>query len=215
MIDKLLGKKRAGKFNKLVEKGRREHEAALPQRQPIQEGTGGLVYGRRLWINNHTSLFAIAQEGWPDLEFDESWREQPVFLPCVGIQGIEWGTEVKHTCQYCGAVTEREVCPQCQNPALQSENFLGRATVTLLGPLPTISYLFHAPDGMEFRVTHRDYGLRSEYAPCEVILRLSNCKIVRKWLPDVLALIPDDTYCILLHIAMECDVELYPDGLEE
>lgn len=30
------------------------------------ELTGGMVNGRRMWLNDRTSLFAIAQDGWPD-----------------------------------------------------------------------------------------------------------------------------------------------------
>jgi hypothetical protein len=182
-------------------------------------GDGGIMPwdgGSNFWTNDHASLFVMAQDGWPDEQIEEDWIGRPLHAsPNVGIERVEWDTEQQQVCRYCGAVMDGAVCAQCGSPAPpRSENYLGHATVTFCGTLPASAFLFRIPDGAIFELARKCAGDRSRYLPSEVIMRFGNCKTVKKWLPALLALTPDEAAPITLFVNVECDVELYPDGKE-
>jgi len=60
---------------------------------------------------------------------------------------------------------------------------------------------------------HKCRGGDRHYIAEEVIMRFLHCHQVGKRMPDVAALSPDDEDQLRLLVDVECEVELYPEGM--
>ena len=119
----------------------------------------------------------------------------PAYLSCVGIPNIDYYD-----------VTEDSVCQLgCHK--------LGRAIVTLEGVLPQAVHMFHLAEGADLLLCHKCRGDRKVYDEREVIMRFLHCHQVAKYMPDV-AVLHADQDRLRLFVSVECEVEMYPDGMK-
>jgi len=136
------------------------------------------------------------------------------YLSCTGISNIEWNVIEESVCQYCGAAMDGNRCSGCGNTASPAGGHsLGRAVVTLEGALPQAIPIFHLPDGAELLLCHKCRGDRRRYDAREVIMRFLHCHQVAKNMPDVAVLHPEQEERLRLRVSVECEVEMYPDGM--
>ena len=141
--------------------------------------------------------------------------KEPQFLHCIGIDGIDWQEEKAELCGYCGSARVGAVCPNCGNPAPgKTIHSLGEAVATLFGPMPKAASIFYLPTGATIDIIHRHCGHPDVYAACDVVLRLLGCKVVGRSLPNLCAIESGAREQIRLYVSIECEVELYPDGIE-
>ncbi len=155
-----------------------------------------------IWDNAGTCVFVVQDEG------------PPAYLPCTGISNIECGMTEDGVCQHCGFAMEDSQCPNCGGPAPPVEvHKLGRAVVTLEGVLPQAVCLSHLPEGAELLLCHKCRGDRRVFNVQEVIMRFLHCHHVRKNMPDVAVLYPEQQERLSLRVNVECEVTMYPDGI--
>ena len=155
-----------------------------------------------IWDNTHMCVFMVRDEG------------PPVYLPCTGISSIEWSV-TKGICQYCGSAMEGNKCPNCAG-SVTSSHSLGQAIVTLEGVLPQAVSIFHLPEGAGLLLCNKCHGDdRYNFEVGEVIMRFLHCSQVAKRMPNVAALYPEQEERLRLFVSVECEVELYPEGMED
>lgn len=87
--------------------------------------------------------------------------------------------------------------------------------ILMSGYLPTDKQIFDWKDGLTFEITHKEYGKLSDYQNSLPLFRISNCKIVRRWIGGVVntGMRPADT--LRLKILMNCDIEALDWGKEQ
>lgn len=156
------------------------------------------------WLTSHIGVFR-------DHIFDEL-PEHPYFCYCVGIHKIEWPTELIKTCPYCESEFDGVTCPGCQQKVVRSENYIGRAQVTLYGNLPMASLLFKPSDEVVYYIQHKQCGDRTSFRDDSIIMKFINCKHIGMNMGNVLALTPYDDEPLTLYSIVECDVELFPEN---
>lgn len=159
-----------------------------------------------IWDNTEMCVFMVRDEG------------PPIYLPCTGIPNIEWDMAEDSICEYCGSAMEGIRCSNCGGVAILAVlirgcNF-GRAVVTLEGVLPQAANIFYLPEDAELLLCHKCRGDRYHFVAEEVIMRFLHCHQVKKNMPNVAALHPDREERLRLFVGVECDVEMYPDGME-
>jgi hypothetical protein len=141
----------------------------------------------------------------------------PEFLKYIGVKRIEWRSSEERICGYCGAVLSRDEikCPNCgssQEPL--SENNLGRAVVTLFGPLPDAACVFHLPTGTDLELHYQCCGPREYYESNEGGFRFVGCRPFQKWIDELAASGPFETATVYLYVKVECEVELHTEPME-
>lgn len=157
-----------------------------------------------IWDNTHMLVFMVRDEGSPE------------YLPCTGISNIEWSMTEENVCQYCGSVMKDNQCPNCGGTALPvGIHNLGQAVITLEGTLPQAISIFHLPKGGQLLLCHKCHGIRSGFDAREVVMRFLHCSQVAKKMPRVAMLYPEDEECLHVIVDVECDVELYLDGMDD
>lgn len=156
------------------------------------------------WLASYISVFR-------DRMFDE-YPEDFALCCQVGINKIEWPTELIKTCPYCGSEFDSITCPGCQQKIIRSENYIGRAKVTLYGNLPVAAMLFKPSDEVTYCILHHCRGDRRRYNESSVIMKFTNCKHVGMYMGNVSALTPYDDEPLTLYSVVECDVELFPEN---
>ena len=140
--------------------------------------------------------------------------EPPVYLPCVGVESIEWPEEKIKQCEYCGAEHIGAVCSSCGNPAPgKTIHSLGEATATLIGKMPKAKSVFYLQPGATIDIVNRPCGPWDIYCEQNVVLRLANCKVIGRRLPNLCAW-ESGNRDVELYVSVKCEVELYPDGIE-
>ena len=156
------------------------------------------------WINSDLRPFLLK-----DGEF-------PRFLFCIGVEGIRWLEEEATICEYCGSEHTGPVCANCGNTAPgKSIHNLGKAIATLYGPMPEARDIFYLPTGATIDIVNRPCGPPDKYAECDVVLRFAGCKIVGRKMPNLVCTMAELQEMVMLYVSVECEVELYPNGLEE
>ena len=145
------------------------------------------------------------------------WKdgEPPQFLHCIGIDGIDWQEEKAELCGYCGSARVGAVCSNCGNPAPgKTIHSLGKAIATLFGLMPEAASIFYLPTGATIDIVWRRCRPPDEYIARDVVLRLLGCKVVGRSLPNLIAIESGARELIRLYVSIECEVELYPAGME-
>ena len=155
----------------------------------------------KIWDNTGTCVFAVQDEG------------PPVYLPCTGISNIEWDMIEEGICQYCGSAMKGIRCLNCGGSILSGHK-LGRAVVTLEGVLPQAMPIFYLPEEAELLLCYKCRGDRYHFDAREVVMRFLHCHQVKKNMPHVAVLHPEQEDRLRLFVGVECEVELYPDGME-
>jgi len=155
---------------------------------------------------------------WDNAElFPFLWKDGklPQFLRYIGIDGIDWQEEKAELCGYCGSARVGAVCSNCGSPAPgKTVHSLGKAIATLYGPMPEAASIFYLPTGATIDIVWRRCGPPDKYMASDVVLRLLGCKVVGRSLPNLIAIDSGARELIRLYVSIECEVELYPDGLE-
>jgi hypothetical protein len=142
--------------------------------------------------------------------------EYPQFLFCIGVESVNWLEEEAKICEYCGAQHTGPICSSCGNTAPgQTVHNLGKAVATLYGPMPEANSIFYLPTGVAIDIVNRPCGPRDVYAERDVVLRLAGCKVVGRKMPDLVCAMAEPQEMVILYVSIECEVELYPNGLEE
>ncbi len=156
----------------------------------------------KIWDNTGTCVFVAQDEG------------PPMYLFCTGISNIEWSVVEGIVCLYCGSTMEGARCPNCSGTAPgTSVRKLGPAVVTLEGILPQAISIFHLPEGAELLLCYKCRGDRLFFDAREVIMRFLHCHQVAKNMPDVVQLHIGREERLRVLVSVECDVEMYPDGM--
>lgn len=140
--------------------------------------------------------------------------ETPLYLSYTGVTSIDWQAEPVWTCQYCGSLFTKTPCPGCGSPMPPKTNYVtGLARVTLETRLPQeASFLWLAGDIPGALEVHHSRCRPDNYANGNIVIRLSKCKCLRRYIPSVSALHPDDQALVELHNEWECQVDLYANG---
>jgi len=155
------------------------------------------------WINTDLRLFLLKDD------FVQ-------FLHCIGVDGIKWQEEEATICEYCGSKHTGPICANCGNTAPgKSVHNLGKAITTLYGPMPQAAAIFYLPTGATVDIVSRPCGPPDRYAESDVVLRLASCKVVGRKMPNLANIIGGSEELVYLYVLVECEVELYPNGLEE
>ena len=152
-----------------------------------------------LW--NNQELFPFLLDG----------DDRPCLLSYIGIDNIDWEEEKAQICEHCGATHTGSTCPGCGNPAPGKTIYsLGSAIATLSGPMPVASNIFHLPTGATIDILHRYCGPRDVYTECNVVMRLLNCRVIKRSMPNLCYVTQE---LVRLYVSVECEVELYPEGI--
>jgi len=73
--------------------------------------------------------------------------------------------------------------------------------------LPQGKQLIDFQNGALFEITHTKYGKRDAYCEEDVILRLEHCRVLRKWLDDVIVHDPSDERFLTINLQLGADIK--------
>lgn len=146
-----------------------------------------------VWLNSNTGLFLM--------------EDIPRWLDYCRVDRIEWYSEMHRVCPYCGSDTDGK-CPNCGGVGGETTYGAGGTHVTLSGMLPQASVLFFLPGGCILEVLHKTCGPRASYHREETILRFRDCKVLDRWMQDVVINNPARTDALEIAVKIECVAEL-------
>ena len=140
-------------------------------------------------------------------------EKEPQFLFCIGVDSIDWREKEAQICEYCGAARTGPICSSCGNPAPgKTIHSLGNAIAKLSGPMPIASSIFYLPVGATIDILHRCRGVRDKYTESDIVIRLLDCNVIGRSLPDLCITAGSEDY-VRLYVSLKCEVELYPEGM--
>lgn len=149
------------------------------------------------WTNRETRLWLIQDK-------------QPEYLHCAGLRSLEIMLDKSTpdwTCGYCGSYIKNETsCSHCNAPKSSRRRV---ATAEIYGYLPTAEILDDLKDLFLLEVHRGDCGRPDDYKSGRVILRLSDCKTVRKWINDLVIVRSDDEGLVELNLKINCTAVLF------
>lgn len=156
----------------------------------------------------YTNNIVIYRDHW-----NEDDLSNQTYLRLIGLKSIEWPENSHQICSHCGSVTDKWPCSGCGSKELTSGSHMGRARVTLYGPLPYAVDIFSFHPDTIFYILVQYCGLRNVFLNNEGGLKLSKCKIVRRVMPGIYSLDPQEQDRIHLQVTIECNVELFTESI--
>lgn len=115
--------------------------------------------------------------------FDVS-NETPVWLENIRVEKVEW------------------------KPTPDGPQSNIRALVVIYGWLPEAKWLIDLTDSACFEIDHKEDGLRHEYIPDNIFMRLSDCKIIGKKITNPVSRYDKESCAIPIYVTLECDMEV-------
>jgi hypothetical protein len=80
----------------------------------------------------------------------------------------------------------------------------------LHGLLPSASDLLEISDQVRFDLLYKECGDIEEYREDEVIFHFSDCKIRRKWTPNLIPSLPFGADAVRIYVSLECSYRRGP-----
>ena len=89
----------------------------------------------------------------------------------------------------------------------------GSDRAVLYGRLPVHGpYLDSLDKGHTFHITWRECGPPDDYRDQDVVIVLSDCKVLRRWVDNPVIISPNDLSAVYMHVLLLCKVEMRYEG---
>ena len=136
----------------------------------------------------------------------------PEFLYLVGVHSVNMildNSYDKWTCGHCGSYIVGETsCTHCNAP---KSSRIRSAEVIVCGYLPYGLILDGLEDGFTLEVIHGVCCRPDVYEPGEVIIRMTGCVVVGKYIPEIDVLGDCEDAALQLMMTIHCEMSFIPD----
>lgn len=149
-----------------------------------------------VWTNDRTNLWYLHGGEWK-------------YSVAACLKNIEWGSEIRTVCAHCGSEVVSVNCPNCG--AVERECVVYKAKdalAYLTGPLPHADFLFWLMNDTVIEIRYAECGPRDDPENGEAILRLSQCEIVDRQIPSIMANEPREFDILRIDVEIKCEAQL-------
>lgn len=88
---------------------------------------------------------------------------------------------------------------------------IGNKNITVVGRLPDNLGLVNFPNGSTIEFQHRPFGRFDEYHPGDSFITLTNCRLTKCWIPDLLVPYKGQDM-VLIWAVIEGDIEVLDEN---